>query len=134
MTIFHVPCEPACARTIEMSQQILDAVAGFDPEYCRAIEESLKGVFLIVHEAIAYKLHDAVFQADGSVAFGRAEPIIPLKCINPPQIARMTRMLDTATWIEVADGIITARNGEECFHEVDPSAHWVEDPCIVRFE
>jgi hypothetical protein len=134
MTIFHVPCEPTCAPTIAMSQRILGAVTGFDADYGRAIEESLKGVFLIVHEAAAYKLHGAVFQGDGAVAFRRAEPVVPAKLFNPPQIARISRLLETATWVEVAEGIITTRNGEERFYEVDPHADWVEDPCLVSFE
>ncbi len=134
MTIFHVPCEPTCVQTIAMSQRILDAVAGFDPEYARAIEESLRGVFLIVHEAAVYKLHDAVFQGRETVSFSRAEPVVPMKSINPPQIGKVTQIMAAATWAEVADGIITTRNGEERFYEVDPTVDWVEDPCLVRFE
>lgn len=134
MTIFHVPCGPTCAATIAISQRILDAVAGFDPDYGRAIEESLKGVFLIVHEAVVYKLHGAILQGGGAVAFRRAEPVVPLQRIRPPQVDRVARIMETATWVEVADGIIATRNGEERFYEVDPGADWVEDPCLVRFD
>lgn len=136
MTIFHVPCQPDCAGTIAMSQQTLDSVAGFDPDYAHAIVEKLKGVFLIIHEAVVYKLHDAVFNSRQSVAFSRAEQVVPLKRINPPQVAEVTRVLEAAISVELAAGVIVTGNGngEESFYEVDPGAGWVEDPCIVTFE
>lgn len=133
MTIFHVPCEPACQPTIAMSQQTLDAVAGFDADYARAIEESLRGVFLIIHEGLVYKLHDAVFQGQNSVGFSRAEAVVPRQPYSPPRLATLARLLEAATWVEIADGIITTRNGEESFYELDPSAEWLEDPCFVTF-
>ena len=117
-----------------MSQQILDAVSGFDPDYGRAIEDSLTGVFLIIHEAVVFKLHDAILQGPQAACFSRAEPIVPMKSFSPPQLARITGIMEGATWVEAADGVITTRNGEERFYEVDPSADWIEDPCLVRFE
>lgn len=133
MTIFHVPCGPDCAESIAMSQQILEAVAAIDREYSQAIEERLRGVFLVIHEAVVYKLEDAVFKEAGSVAFSRARLVVPMRRIQPPQIARITRILESAKWVEVTDGIITTRNGEEKFYEVDPGVDWVEEPCLVRF-
>jgi hypothetical protein len=134
MTIFHAPCGPACAKTLEMSQGVLEAVAGFDPDYGRAIEAALKGVFLIVHEALVYKLHDAVAHGNDGASFSLAELIGPPRCTSPPQTAKVAQVMETARWIEVADGIIVTRNGTERFHEVDPGAAWVEDPCLARFE
>lgn len=134
MTIFHVPCGPGCAASITMSQQVLEAVDELDPNYGQAIRDALKGIFLVVNEAVAYKLQGAVVEEGGAVAFQRAWSVVPMRRIRPPQTERIARILESARWVEVADGIITTRNGEERFYEVHPSTDWVEEPCLVRFE
>jgi hypothetical protein len=47
----------------------------------------------------------------------------------------VARLLESATWLELADGMLITRSaGREDFYELDPGAEWVEDPCLIRFE
>lgn len=133
MSIFHAPCEPSCAATIDMSLQTLEAVNRFDPDYGRAIVDSLRGIFLSVNEALVYKLHDAELQGGGGVAFSRAEQVTLRAPLGPPQVAEVARLLETATWLELTDGILITHNGREDFYELDPQSEWVEDPVLVQF-
>jgi hypothetical protein len=133
MTVFHAPCEATCAATTDMSRRTLEAVNSFDPDYGRAIVDHLRGVFLVFHEALVYKLYDAEIESGRAAAFSAAEPIALRR--RSPQTAAVAGLLESATWLELADGILITRGaGQEDFYELDPGAEWVEDPCLIRFE
>ena len=86
-----------------------------DADYGRAIETALKGVFLIIHEAMVYKLHDAIIQGNDRASFSSAELITPARSASSPRIEPVARVLAGAKWVEVAHGMIVTRNGEERF-------------------
>jgi hypothetical protein len=133
MANFHTPCGTDCAETISMAQRTVETILELDPDYGRAIIENLRGVFFVLNEALAYKLHDAEFLSEGAVRFTRAEPMVPLRSIAPPQVTRAAHVLEGATWIEITDGIVLTRGEEERFYEVEPTTEWVDDPLILRF-
>lgn len=135
MAIFHAPCSASCTASFRMSQQVVEAVAEFDSEYAESIVASLKGEFLIVNEAVVYKLHGAEVDGEMAVSFREAESLIGMRSVSRPQVAKVARLLDGADWLELDAGLLTVRGeGEERYYEVDPTSGWVDDPCLIRFQ
>lgn len=133
MTIFQTPCRPTCEPSLDMSQRTWDAVHVFDPQYASQIADRLRGVFLVINEAVVYKLVEPTREGKSRYRFRRAEPVVPPRSVVPRQVTSLRALFLGATHVELTDGIILTRTPEERFYEVDPTSDWVDDPCFVEF-
>lgn len=80
--VAHIPCSPACERTTEQAAHLYSAIQALSGSYATSMREELTGVFLVLSEAMVYRLEGAILE-DGSCRYAGVTVINPTVPAGP---------------------------------------------------
>lgn len=132
--ICHIPCRYDCPKTVALTTAVLESVCHFDPDYAFQIQRYLLGTFLVLNEAVGFKLRNARYSGPGFVGFSSIDDLYGTSSDINKHVKQIKDLILGAQAVALEEGmIVTIANGMRQWYEPSIHAEWFEDPFIATF-